>query len=327
VKATTIFSDGFESGDFSAWTGTSTGKGGSISVDTSQVHHGTYAAKAIQGGLDAWAVAYKNFATTYSIIYARSYVQLSSLPSSGVRLYIYPCIFEGSAAAHILVGACVYNDAGTLKWDLRYRTDSVEENHAYSTTPTINANQWYCVEVKFVKGSGNGEVGLYIDGNLVISVTGLTNNAYSAGRLEVGVYSTSATYITVYHDCVVVADTYIGPEAEVQPEYDYVDLFGMNAPNLTVKIWRISDGALMATLKTDKNGLTEPVKLPAGQYSIEIYKDEKLQLQQIITLNKDTTLEIQIGIPVAIPFNIIIPAIIAATLILALIYITKRRKR
>jgi hypothetical protein len=101
----------------------------------------------------------------------------------------------------------------------------------------------------------------------------------------------------------------------------------MNAPDLTVKIWRISDGALMATLKTDKNGLTEPVKLPAGQYSIEIYKDEKLQLQQIITLNKDTTLEIQIGIPVAIPFNIIIPAIIAATLILALIYITKRRKR
>jgi 5-hydroxyisourate hydrolase-like protein (transthyretin family) len=106
-----------------------------------------------------------------------------------------------------------------------------------------------------------------------------------------------------------------------------VDLFGMNAPDLTVKIWRISDGALMATLKTDKNGLSEPVKLPAGQYSIEIYKDEKLQLQQIITLNKDTTLEIQIGIPVAIPFNIIIPAIIAATLILTLIYITKRRKR
>jgi hypothetical protein len=81
----------------------------------------------------------------------------------------------------------------------------------------------------------------------------------------------------------------------------------------------------MATLKTDKNGLTEPVKLPAGQYSVEIYKDEKLQLQQIITLNKDATLEIQIGIPVAIPFNVI--AIIAATLILALIYITKRRKR
>jgi 5-hydroxyisourate hydrolase-like protein (transthyretin family) len=104
-----------------------------------------------------------------------------------------------------------------------------------------------------------------------------------------------------------------------------VDLFGMNAPDLTVKIWRISDGALMATLKTDKNGLTEPVKLPAGQYSVEIYKDEKLQLQQIITLNKDTTLEIQIGIPVAIPFNVI--AIIAATLILTLIYITKRRKR
>jgi uncharacterized membrane protein len=102
----------------------------------------------------------------------------------------------------------------------------------------------------------------------------------------------------------------------------------MNAPDLTVKIWRISsESKLMATLKTDKNGLTEPVKLPAGQYSVEIYKDEKLQLQQIITLNEDATLEIQIGIPVAIPFNIITLAIIVATLMLALIYITKRRKR
>jgi uncharacterized membrane protein len=102
----------------------------------------------------------------------------------------------------------------------------------------------------------------------------------------------------------------------------------MNAPDLTVKIWRTSsESKLMATLKTDKNGLTEPVKLPAGQYSVEIYKDEKLQLQQIITLNKDATLEIQIGIPVVITFDIIALAIIAATLILALIYITKRRKR
>jgi len=107
-----------------------------------------------------------------------------------------------------------------------------------------------------------------------------------------------------------------------------VDLFGMNAPDLTVKIWRTSSSStLMATLKTDKNGLSEPVKLSAGQYSIEIYKDEKLQLQQIITLNEDATLEIQIGIPVVITFDIITLAIIATTLILALIYITKRSKR
>jgi 5-hydroxyisourate hydrolase-like protein (transthyretin family) len=107
-----------------------------------------------------------------------------------------------------------------------------------------------------------------------------------------------------------------------------VDLFGMNAPDLTVKIWRTSsESKLMATLKTDKNGLSEPVKLPAGKYSVEIYKDEKLQLQQVITLNEDATLEIQIGIPVVITFDIITLAIIATTLILALIYITKRSKR
>ena len=40
------FYDGFESGDFSAWGGTATGTGDSISIATSPVHRGTYSAEA-----------------------------------------------------------------------------------------------------------------------------------------------------------------------------------------------------------------------------------------------------------------------------------------
>ncbi|MFN3329236.1 MAG: hypothetical protein ACK40U_10400, partial [Fervidobacterium pennivorans] len=46
VFATEIFSDGFESGDFSAWTGTAQSSG-TVTVVTENPHHGTYSAKAV----------------------------------------------------------------------------------------------------------------------------------------------------------------------------------------------------------------------------------------------------------------------------------------
>jgi hypothetical protein len=210
---TQIFSDGFESGSFSAWTGTTSGNGGAITVQGTTKHHGSYACRAYQGGVGAWAVAYKNFGTTYATLYARAYVQFSGTPASGVRLDIFPCLFEGAAAAHVLAEPQLYNDAGTLKWSLQYYTNAIENNYAYSTTPTITANTWYCIEVRFTAGSGSGQVGMWIDGTQRISVTGLTNNNYNAGRLEVGVFCGAYnTGIYVYHDCVVVADAYIGTE-------------------------------------------------------------------------------------------------------------------
>lgn len=208
---TTLFSDGFESNDFSAWTGTTSGGGSSApAIITNPVHHGTHAA-AFATVANGWTVAYKNFSSTYSTAYARSYVQFSATPTSGNRLYIYPILFEGDAAAHILVAALLYNNAGTLNWDLEYRTDSVESNHVYSLAPTITINTWYCVEIRFTGATGSGQVGLYINGNLVASATGLTNDDYLAGRLEIGAYSLAMS-ATTRHDCVVVADAYIGTE-------------------------------------------------------------------------------------------------------------------
>jgi DNA-directed RNA polymerase subunit RPC12/RpoP len=222
---TTLFSDGFESNDFSAWTGTTTGNGGTIAVQSSTKHHGSYASRAYQGGVGAWAVAYKNFGTTYSTMYARAYLQFSGTPASGARLDIYPTIFEGASAAHVLAGAQLYNNAGTLNWSLQYRTNATETNYAYSTTPSIQANTWYCIEARFTSGNGNGQVSLYIDGTLIINVTGLTNNAYNAGRVEVGAYCGNAnTGIYVYHDCVVVADAYIGTEGTLQTVTDSLSL-------------------------------------------------------------------------------------------------------
>jgi hypothetical protein len=222
---TELFSDGFESGDFSAWTGTSTGSGagisGTMSVQSTIKHHGTYAAKSyLPENSDAWATCYKNFATSYSIMYARAYIQFDALPSSGQHRQISPCIMDVNAAYH-LSSVFLFNDNGNYKWELRYKTNTVNENIANSAAETINANQWYCIESYF-KGAndGTGEVKLWVDGVLKISVTGLNNGNVLAERLETGGWQNGSVYpaVNIYIDCVVVADTYIGPEVPPKPK-------------------------------------------------------------------------------------------------------------
>ena len=65
-----IFSDGFESGNFSAWTGTN----GSPSIVKSPVHHGSYAAQA-NAAYEYW---YKTF-SGQTVVYVRFYFRLSAI--------------------------------------------------------------------------------------------------------------------------------------------------------------------------------------------------------------------------------------------------------
>jgi len=70
---TEIFSDGFESGDFSAWTGTAKSSGETCEVESADPHHGTYNAKFYSdGGWNQYAYCYKDI-TGQTIIYARTY--------------------------------------------------------------------------------------------------------------------------------------------------------------------------------------------------------------------------------------------------------------
>jgi hypothetical protein len=114
----------------------------------------------------------------------------------------------------------IYNDAGTLKWRLAYRDDFKAENFVLCTSPPIQANQWYYMEVMYKLGNGDGEVKAWIapagsqaaEGSPTFSVTGLTNDNYNIGHLQVGVYRPSSLAINVYHDNVKASTTYIGPE-------------------------------------------------------------------------------------------------------------------
>ncbi|MEM2147952.1 MAG: hypothetical protein QXJ94_05045 [Candidatus Bathyarchaeia archaeon] len=204
---TVIFQDGFESGDFSAWTGTKVYSGCSLTVVTEQAHHGSRSAKAVStsGNIDYPACCYKTF-TAQTTLFARAYVRWASFPSSNNRDQVLET-YEGATFG-------VINDAGTMKWSLWYKTGTSSWYEKRVASPTPQLNTWYCLEIKAVKGT-SGEVRWYLNGTEIANATGINTSQHPNNEVDAGLtYSQSAH--TVYLDCVVIADTGpIGQEGQL----------------------------------------------------------------------------------------------------------------
>ncbi len=209
-------SGGSDITDGGKWSGSTTGGGASITVQSTQVHHGTYAAEATRSAAESWAVVYKELDSGQSILYHRAYVRFTATPASGNFEQIMGIMDLGMT--YHLATCELYNDSGTVKWRLHYFLDASADNYALSSTPTISTDQWYCIELYFKQSSGSddGEVKLYVDGTERISQTNLDNDSQSAQNSYCGIYSSATLDFTCYYDCVVVADTYIGPESVTQ---------------------------------------------------------------------------------------------------------------
>jgi len=209
-----IFSDGFESGDFVGWTGQYENDG-AITVQSTTKHHGTYAAQSAitSGAAVRYAIAEKNLGVTYKTLYWRAYVNFETLTGlSANDLNTFMGLYD-SLYDH--VGAGLYNDAGTVKWAMWYRNNGAMVITTLAT-PTPSINTWYCIEIKIVHATGTGEARMYIDGVEKLTATSLTNNDEDTGLCGVGWTLRSGSISegwTVYVDCVVVADAYIGTEA------------------------------------------------------------------------------------------------------------------
>jgi hypothetical protein len=74
-----IFEDGFESGDLSAWSGSSTEPGDTIAASTEQVKSGTYSSKSVvdNDGAANQAMVWINF-TGETTVYARINIYVPS---------------------------------------------------------------------------------------------------------------------------------------------------------------------------------------------------------------------------------------------------------
>jgi len=205
---TEIFSDGFETGNFNAWTGTS----GTPSIITDPVHHGTYAMMC-----NAVEYAYKTLASSQPFIYHRCYVRTNTVPASGE----YVDVMWGRATSTTIFGASV-GYSGGVKWRLCYRNGATWTNY-WTSIPAV-VNTWYCVEIYWKLGASDGQVQMWIDGELAADLKDLdTDNYGNCTAVRNGVLSEGfAGAFEVVEDCVVVADAYIGEEGAPPEGQPYI---------------------------------------------------------------------------------------------------------
>lgn len=215
---TQIFSDGFESDDFSAWTGT-TYSGGTVTVGDSWKHHGNY---GIQSHLDGGVTGTTGHAKVHKTVsgthlFAREIFKIDNEPlyEDGAlrgRVISFSQTSTGTGCAYAGVGF----SGGVLKFGMLYRNGGAFVT-VFGSSASLNTE--YTIELEVLQstvGNSDGAQRLYVNGVLDIEITGIDNddrpmNYFNAGLFNSG--TDSAEPVNVFIDCVVVADAYIGLEA------------------------------------------------------------------------------------------------------------------
>ncbi|MDR0372677.1 MAG: InlB B-repeat-containing protein [Nitrososphaerota archaeon] len=207
---TILFTDDFESRNFSTWTAVNVAVGTSIKVSDVWAHKGSHSAlfennglnnvimnlqKTIPASDEVFIRAYINFAQL-SIVNT-GYVNLFSLNTSGVNVML-----------------AVRAVSGAYYFEIQYYDNGVATT-LRSTTATLTAGTIRCVELHFKRGNGDGEINVYIDGVKVpdLAVMGIIRNTATTS-VHLGStwsqYSGVGNNFKIYFDDVMVSDQYIG---------------------------------------------------------------------------------------------------------------------
>jgi hypothetical protein len=205
-----LFSDGFESGNFSAWTGTGHSSGGTASVVSTVSHSGTYSAMFSTTGSTGYGTSYvyENVAAS-SLLDARGYFDVTQSGITSNTNYIDMILFE--AGSNIVAYAGWRMSGGVVKWALLIRSGTGYTSSAYSVgSPSLNT--WYCVELQWTNDPVNGYAILYVNGAAVCSITGTNTTAFgNAGTVRFGIAEYyNCTNSVVYFDDAAISTTYIG---------------------------------------------------------------------------------------------------------------------
>jgi hypothetical protein len=217
-KNSVVFNDGFESGSFNAWSGTSVTSGETATVATSQRHHGSYSARFTTNGGGTTSSTSENAYSYKSIemneLYARGYFYIESgLPLVDDNDRIYFLRLYGSSIAIAYAGIRRIN--GVDKWTVYLRTDKGGSWTDAAATPLPQSKKWYCLEIHWKMDSSKGIMELYLDSVKIISISNINTSPYgNAKRLDFGIVNAVGIQnnLTVYGDCLVIARTPIGTE-------------------------------------------------------------------------------------------------------------------
>jgi PKD repeat protein len=217
-----FFSDGFESNDFSKWTST----GGTPTVIASPVHCGSYAMQSDITG----DYARKRLTTDPNLSHHRLYVYFTDLPDSNGEDIRFMRITNNPSGSYIFTLGIIYRStSGKVDWYISTREASTEATTYYTPSTALQTGRWYCVEVmcdmSSSDGTTDGNYELWIDGSSIIKRNNKDTDYTNIGYLYVGSINNDESK-NVYIDCVVAANSYIGPHEAVSTEDTYLVVRG-----------------------------------------------------------------------------------------------------
>ena len=190
-----LFSDGFESGDFNAWSQVVTGTDGQALVQSSLVWSGAYAAELSETSL------------TGSRAYARVI-----LPASEVNLTIsgyFHILTEGSSGANVAL-LRLFDGNGTRLLSLfrqNLARDAVYVGHSGSnirTSGLLLLNTWSYFTVHVVtNGNGAGIIEVFQDGTLIYQTSSANLGSTGILTVQIGNDTAKQTFRLVADDIVI----------------------------------------------------------------------------------------------------------------------------
>ncbi|MCK5419303.1 MAG: hypothetical protein KAI93_12370, partial [Desulfobacterales bacterium] len=158
-----LFSDGFESGDLSAWDGSNTETGDTLAASTEQAKTGTYSAKAVIDTVtDAQAMVWKNIAGQ-TTLYVRTYIYLD--PAFATTDSVTVMQLSESDWTNI-ISIHIKDDMTLYLWN-----SVASEAYGFAATNTISKGEWHSLEMMATISPTVGEARLWLDNNLEVEET------------------------------------------------------------------------------------------------------------------------------------------------------------
>lgn len=192
TPAARLFSDGFESGDLSQWSG-----GSGLVVQQQEVYAGVFAARGTSTG--AASYVFKRLATNQSDLYYR--VRVKSI-SQGSR-WIYPMRFLTASGGQILALFLTGGSSAKIGYQ-NYVTSST-----VTSASTVSRGLWHEVEVHAKVAGASSLEEVWLDGVFLTDLSRTDSLGTTAvGRIQLGENGTGAPADIAYDD-VAVGTSYI----------------------------------------------------------------------------------------------------------------------
>lgn len=208
-----VFSDGFESGDLTSWTSTSTSNG-ALAVTSVSPHSGVYCANAsLLGGASDVAYAYKTI-TGQTTLYARAYFNFTEyVPTSSGQLITLLSFF--SSATQVSAYIDYSNTAGSMRLTMQYKNATTTTYGYYSYTFSLNI--WYNIEVYAKIASSGGGYTIWLNGSPVIDEENMKTDSYgNITTIRCGCISSNLPNAhKVFFDDVLADTSYIASTVSV----------------------------------------------------------------------------------------------------------------